>query len=239
IKRRINQHFTSQSPKSKRMQLQVAAVTYEETGSELIALLKESEEIKRVKPVFNRAQRRTIFTHGLFSYEDEHGYINLKVSKVSKSDSPIITFSNLQSAKSFMTRLIEEQQLCQKLTGIYKTNGSCFNYSIKQCLGACVKEEEVQIYNKRVGHVIDHYSFKDENMVIIDRGREIDERSAVLIENGVYKGFGFYNLNYQINTIEVLQSIITPMQHNRDVQHIIQNSIRKNKKLKIMILDKV
>lgn len=239
IKRRINQHFTSQSPKSKRIQLQVAAVTYEETGSELIALLKESEEIKRLKPIYNRAQRRTIFTHGLFSYHDDNGYLNLKVSKVDKSDNPIITFSNLQSAKSFISRLVEEQQLCQKLTGVYKTNGSCFNYSIKQCLGACLNKEETNLYNERVVQVINHYSFTDENMVIIDRGRDVDERSAILIENGVYKGFGFYNLNYQINKLDVLQSLITPMQHNRDTQHIIQNFMRKNKKLKIMILDKV
>ena len=71
-------------------------------------------------------------------------------------------------------------------------------------------------------------------MVIIDRGREIDERSAILIENGVFKGLGFYNLNYQINNLDVLQSIITPMESNRDSQHIIQNYLRKNKRLKIL-----
>ena len=68
IKSRINQHFTGQTPKSKKIQLEVATVTYDETGSELVALLKESEEIKRNKPKFNRALRRTIFTHGLFSF---------------------------------------------------------------------------------------------------------------------------------------------------------------------------
>ena len=71
-------------------------------------------------------------------------------------------------------------------------------------------------------------------MVIIDYGREHDERSAILIENGVYKGFGFYNLNYQINNIDILKSIITSMQHNRDTQHIIQSYLRQNKRLKIL-----
>lgn len=239
IKRRVNQHFTGQNPKSKKMQLLVAAVTYEETGSELVALLKESEEIKRNKPIFNRAQRRTLFSHGLFSFQDDQGYLNLKVAKVNAKDIPITTFSNLQSAKSFMTRLTEEQQLCQKLTGLYKTSGNCFNYSIKQCLGACIQDEPIDTYNQRVNHVINHYGFAKEDIVIIDRGREVDERSAILIENGVYKGFGFYNLNYQINNLDVLQSIITPMQHNRDTQHIIQNFLRKNRKLKVMKLNNV
>ncbi|MDG1314515.1 MAG: exonuclease domain-containing protein, partial [Flavobacteriaceae bacterium] len=73
IKGRINQHFTGQTTKSKKIQLEVATVSFDKTGSELIALLKESEEIKRNKPKFNRALRRTIFTHGLFSFQDSNG----------------------------------------------------------------------------------------------------------------------------------------------------------------------
>ncbi|NNK87275.1 MAG: GIY-YIG nuclease family protein [Flavobacteriaceae bacterium] len=239
IKKRVNQHFTSQSHKSRKIQLQVSAVTYEETGSELIALLKESEEIKRNKPLYNRAQRRTIFTHGLFYFEDDHGYLNLKIAKVGKNDRPVTTFANLQSAKSFMSRVTEEVQLCQKLTGIYKTNSNCFNYTIKLCNGACIMEEPVESYNTRVMQIIEHHSFARDNMVIVDRGRSIDERSAILIENGIYRGFGFYNLNYQITNFEVLQSIITPMQHNRDTQHIIQSYMRRNSRLKVLKLNDV
>ena len=219
--------------------MHVSAVTYEETGSELIALLKESEEIKRNKPIYNRAQRRTIFTHGLFYFEDDHGYINLKISKVGKNDKPVTTFANLQSAKSFMSRITEDMQLCQKLTGTYKTTSNCFNYTIKQCLGACIKEEDANTYNTRVTKIIEHHSFAKENMVIVDRGRSVDERSAILVENGIYRGFGFYNLNYQINNFEILQSIITPMQHNRDTQHIIQSYMRRNSRLKILKLNEV
>lgn len=236
IKNRVNQHFTSTTPKSKKMQLQVVAVTYEATGSELVALLKESEEIKRNKPFFNRAQRRTIFTHGLFSFTDENGYLNLKVAKVNGKEKPITTFANLQSAKSFMSKTIEEHNLCQKLTGQYQTNSNCFNYTIKQCYGACINDEEPELYNERTSKIIHHHSFDNQNMVIVDYGREHDERSAILIENGIYRGFGFYNLNYQINNIEILKSIITPMQHNRDTQHIIQSYLRRNKRLKTIKL---
>jgi DNA polymerase III subunit epsilon len=237
IKNRVNQHFTSINSKSKKMQLQVATVTYEATGSELVALLKESEEIKRNKPIFNRAQRRTIFTYGLFSFQDDNGYLNLKVAKVNGTEEPITTFSNLQSAKSFMSKTIDENNLCQKLSGQYQTQSNCFNYTIKQCFGACINEEDPGVYNERTSKLIRQHNFENQNMVIIDYGREIDERSAILIENGVYKGFGFYNLNYQINNIEILKSIITPMQHNRDSQHIIQSYLRRNKRLKVIKLN--
>ena len=234
IRKRINQHFTSTTHKAKKMQLQVATVTYEACGSELVALLKESEAIKQNKPIYNRALTKTVFTHALYSYKDEKGYLNLKIDKVDGRKKPITTFNNRQSAKNFMFSRVEEYNLCQKLTGLYETKTSCFNYTVKTCEGACIQEESTEIYNKRVQLLIDKNCFTNENIVIIDRGRDVDERTAILIENGVFKGLGFYNLNYQINNIEVLNSIITPMENNKDTQHIIKSYLRKNKKIKIL-----
>jgi DNA polymerase-3 subunit epsilon len=71
-------------------------------------------------------------------------------------------------------------------------------------------------------------------MILIDRGRNSSEHSAVLIENGIYKGYAFYDLNYQITQIEILKNIIIPMQNNRDTRNIIQSYIRKSKTLKII-----
>ena len=82
IKKRINQHFTGVDKKSIKIQSQVFKVTFEETGSELIALLKESEEIKIHKPIFNRAQRKNLFNIALHAEEDKNGYLNLKLQKV-------------------------------------------------------------------------------------------------------------------------------------------------------------
>ncbi|GAA4303265.1 exonuclease domain-containing protein [Aestuariibaculum suncheonense] len=237
IKKRINQHFTNTNRKSKQIQNLVDSVTYETTGSELVALLKESEAIKNIKPKFNRALRRTRFTHALYSFTDNNGYINLKIDVADGRKKPITTFSNRDSGKSFINQAVEAYNLCQKLAGIYKTKSSCFNYDIKSCYGACVGEESPESYNQRVSKLISKNSYANQNMVIIDRGRDVDERSAILIENGVFKGISFFNLNYQINNIEILQSIITPMQNNRDTQHIIQSYLRKNKKLKVVNFD--
>lgn len=237
IKRRINQHFVGENPKSKKIQLEVTAVSYEETGSELLALLKESVEIKHHKPKFNRALRRTIFSHGLFSLKDKNGYLVLKIQKIKGPQKPITTFGNIQSGKSFMNKIVEKYNLCQKLCGLYNTKGSCFAYTIKACSGACVGEETIDTYNAKVQKIIDSYSFKSKSMLIIDKGRNIDERSAVWIENGVLKGFTYYNLNFQISNTDILSTLITPLEHNKDAQHILQSYIRRNKRLKVIPLN--
>jgi DNA polymerase-3 subunit epsilon len=236
IKKRLLQHFTNDNRKSKKIQLEVKSVTFEKTGSELIALLKESEETRQVRPLFNRGVRHILYTHQLTSFVDKNDYINLKIEKTDGRKKAITTFSNYQQAKSALFKIAEEYQLCQKLTGLYDTKKQCFNYTINECNGACINKESAAEYNTRVKAFLEEKSYENQNMLIIDRGREIEERSVILIENGVYKGYGFYNLNFQINNPEILKSIINPMQSNRDAQHIIQSYLRRNKVLKIVNL---
>lgn len=238
IRKRITQHFTGTNSKSKKIQRLVSAVTYEKTGSELVALLKESAEIKKNKPIFNRALRRTIFTHALYSFIDANGYINLKIDKADAKKEPITTFSTRASGKHFMFKVADEYNLCQKLTDLHNTKSSCIKYEVKECSGACVNEELPDDYNKRVQTLIDKYSYQNKNVLLIDKGREIDEKSVILIEDGIFKGIGFFDLNHQINNKEILESLITPMENNRDTQHIIQSYMRRNKRLKVIDMNK-
>jgi DNA polymerase III subunit epsilon len=234
IKKRINQHFTGTTTKSQKIQREVYSVTYEETGSELIALLKESEEIKINKPVYNRAQRKSIFEWALYAEKDSNGYLNLGLQKVDGRKKEITSFTTLQEGKNALFRITEKYHLCQKLTGLYQTNADCFQYKIKECDGACIGKITPEEYNTRVQKLITENSFENKNLVLLDRGRNINERSVVLIENGIYKGYAFYDLNYQVTNIDVLKNIIIPMQNNRDAKTIIQGQIRKSKSLKVI-----
>ena len=234
IKKRINQHFTGTSSKSKKIQREVFAVTYEETGSELIALLKESEEIKINKPIYNRAQRKSIFQYALYVEKDENGYLALKVQKADGRKKEITSFTSIQEGKNMLFKITTEHQLCQKINGLYETKNGCFQLKIKECNGACLGKENPDDYNQRVEEFIKEMKFENNNMVVIDRGRKIDERSAVLIENGIYKGYCFFDLNYQVSNIEILKNIIIPMQNNRDIKTIIQGYLRRNKVMKII-----
>jgi len=116
------------------------------------------------------------------------------------------------------------------------TEGFCFPYKTKECKGAWCNEEDKKEYNQRVQLFIEEYSYKNANKIIIDAGRTHNERSAILIENGVYKGYGFYQINYQITNIDILREIITPMDDNRDTQHLIQSFLRVKRVKKIIPL---
>lgn len=179
-------------------------------------------------------QRKSIFQYALYQHKNEQGYIALTVEKADGRKKEITSFTSLQEGKNALFKLTEKHNLCQKINGLYDTQNGCFQYKIKECNGACLGEENPESYNERVIEFIEENSFENNNMVILDRGRTYDERTAVLIENGIYKGYCFYDLNYQVNNIEILKNIIIPMQHNRDTKTIIQTYLRKHKVYKII-----
>jgi DNA polymerase III subunit epsilon len=234
IRKRVNQHFTGTTSKCKKIQHEAFTVTFELTGSELIALLKECEEIKVNKPIYNRSQKKTIFPWALYPDTDASGYSCLKLQKTDRRKKEITSYASLQEARSAFFRISAQYNMCQKLNGLYQSDKECFQYKIKECDGACIGEIPIAQYNARVSEFIDKTLFDYKSMMIIDRGRTINERSAVLIEDGVYKGYAFYDLNYQINNISILKNILVSMPNNRDTRHIIQKHIQKSRTLKIV-----
>jgi DNA polymerase-3 subunit epsilon len=234
LKKRVNQHFTGQNHKSKKIQAEVFTVTFEETGSELVALLKESEEIKINKPIYNRAQRKSIFAWALYAETTPEGYTALLLKKSDGRKKEITSFTSVLEGKNALFRITEKYELCQKINGLYESKGGCFQYDLKSCKGACLGKEDVESYNARVQEFITKNSFESQSMVILDKGRYLDERSAVLVEHGIYKGYCFYDLNYQISNIDILRSLIVPMQNNRDTKNIIRGYLRRNPRLKVI-----
>lgn len=236
IRKRVLDHLGNKnSRRASEMCDKIAGISFELTGSELIALLKESQEIKSYKPFYNRAQKVSSYPFGLFASKDEFGYTLLKIKKTSEeSRAPLTCFENKDEATTFLTNMVQKNWLCQKLSGLYDTDGACFHYDIRQCNGACIQKEPVKTYNERAEKLIAGLGFSIENQIIIDKGRSATERSVICIEEGKYKGFGFLDITESYLEISDLKDCIKPASDNRDIRQIIYNWMRKNKVEKII-----
>ena len=118
----------------------VCRVEYELTGSELIAMLLESNLIKEHKPIYNRKLRKSLFPFGLYDQQDFDGYLRLKIESTAKKDEePLLQFTSRKDAQSYLEHIAEKLELCQKLCYLYPTQSACFQYTIHQCKGACVQ----------------------------------------------------------------------------------------------------
>ncbi|AUC16607.1 DNA polymerase III subunit epsilon [Tenacibaculum sp. SZ-18] len=229
IKQRVVSHFHDKKKREIEMCLATANITFTETGSELIALLEESAEIKRLFPKFNRAQRRTTTNFGLFSYKDRKGVMHLAWNNVKMISQPIMRFYTVSQARSFVENLCKEFQLCPKYCHLQTNVNSCFHYQIKECKGVCREEEAIEEYNKRVMQAIDSITFKTDNFVITEQGKTSDELSYALVINGVYEGYGYIDKNQQNNsTSEVYFERLKPQKDNQDIRRIINAHVKKN-----------
>ncbi len=240
IKSRVLSHLSNCATKrALEMKNKIAQITYELTGNELVALLLESHEIQKHLPQFNRAQRRTMYNHGLFHYLDSEGYLRLKICKLDDCDGdpPLTTFNSSMSAKNFLFQLCEDYNLCQKLCGQYDTKSSCFQYKIKDCFGACIGEESPDDYNARVEKAIGRYAYKNASFLILGQGRTDDEKSVVWVEHGRYHGFGFVSSEADSNGgIDFLKDAVKPYTENKHVHSIIRSYIDHNPMAEILDL---
>lgn len=227
---RVLSHLNNNlNKKALEMKDAIARVEFELTGNELIALLLESSEIKKRQPLYNRQQRKTFFNYGLYSFIDDKGYKNLKMCKIIDKTFPIYTYSSLQEGRNHLYALTEKFMLCQKLCGLYDTEGACFHHQIHQCNGACLAEEKPEGYNDRVNEALENYHFDQQSFFVINNGREEGEKAIVKVENGKYTGFGYVDEQLYGNDLSCLHECIHVYNDNREVRQIINTYLKKNR----------
>jgi len=235
IKKRVTQHFSMASKSSRRgmlMKESIADISFEETGNELIALLLESDEIKKLKPMYNISQKKTraIPFYGIFQGIDFLGYHTLYCKRLKEGDVPLTTSDSSQRAKEFLYTQIERYYLCLAKCDLHKTGGSCFNHQIGKCNGACAGKETPEEYNRKVAKAVAQFSFNNESFLLVGKGRSIEELSVVCIESGQYRGFGYADAMYEGQDIESLRQCVKHYPHNRDIQTILCRFIKKGYK---------
>ena len=198
IRRRVLEHFAQKDDKGSRLHQQVHSVRYELTGSELVALLHESYEIKRLRPSINRAQRRRYYPFVLHRTVSEEGVYCLEVCRPTPDERArldvVAEYGKLGRAKGALQFVQREFELCGRHVQLERGRPGtpCFHYHLKSCLGVCAGEECVEEYNERVERAVARIKtvFGDD-FFLIDEGRTPEEEAVVLVEDGRYRGYGY------------------------------------------------
>ncbi|WP_417360117.1 exonuclease domain-containing protein [Galbibacter sp.] len=225
IRKRVNKLFISSAAKNRKIQKEVKIVTFDLTGNTLIAELKEYQEIAKNKPRYNPKKKQK-FTHALYVTKGNDSRLNLVLDNFDLNKDSIINFVGYNQAIKVLGEISLEFQLHLNGDGSrdiadHLGNGQEYN-------------EDSKAYNKRVRSAIHKYGISDKSFAIIDAGRAIDEHSVVLFIQGEFNGYGFYELNHQLNNLDILKSIITSMKDSDMARYCIQKYLRKKQNLKII-----
>ena len=237
IKKRISGHFSGEAREWNRSNIrnEIHHITYELTGSELIALIFESQEIRRLWPKYNLAQKHKSEEWGIYDYEDRNGYLRFCVNAVNKGTHPLITFGTKGDAWNFWWEKVKEFELCPKLSGLQLAKGDCFSYQSGSCGGACQGVESVKKYNKRAQKAVDSFYEQGNSMAIIGPGRKHNEQSLVLVENGTYVGFGFFDKQDRVQDFETARSYVKAGKESRMVQNLVNSFLANPRGAEIVV----
>jgi DNA polymerase III subunit epsilon len=230
IKSRVYGHFTYAEYHGKENDLRnsVFSITYELTGNELIALLLESEEIKRKFPKFNNAQKQWDRNFCIFKYLDQKGYIHLAIERYNVKKEVLKVFPDLLAARNFLNEKMHSFQLCGKYCHLQKVKKACYNRDLGLCLGACIDEESTADYNQRVLDAIASFGEEGHSYFIIDKGRQAGEKSAIYVDKGHYLGFGFFDGDWYNGDPLSLVDVIKWRPDTPDVQRILSGYVSRH-----------
>lgn len=156
IRDRVMSHFTSDitAPREMRLSQQVHRIEAIKTTGELGALLKESQLVKELQPLYNRKLRQSRELVAAVLQENSKGYVEMKIAPLEKDDPPdsstvLALYKSRKQAKTSLLTMAKEHQLCHKLMGLESALSACFPYQLGWCKGACIDKEIPARYNLR------------------------------------------------------------------------------------------
>ncbi|WP_136464979.1 exonuclease domain-containing protein [Flagellimonas onchidii] len=228
LKKRVLGHFYDKSTKEIRMCSETASIDFKLSGSELVALLMESAEIKKLFPPYNSAQKRIVKQYAIFEYEDRKGIVHLAYNVIKGIPNPIKVFYNQTDCRAFLEVVCKEFALCPKYCHLQQVNTSCSHHEISSCQGICTSEESVSDYNKKVKAAIQHMKLEQAGIRIIkEKGRDSNENAFVLIDEGMYRGYGFIDIQQSITSLEDIEAHIVPQKNTLETQRIVESMLPK------------
>ncbi|WP_209330750.1 exonuclease domain-containing protein [Lunatimonas salinarum] len=209
IKSRFKGHFSGKAKID--LKTEVHDVSYELTGSEFLALLVETLEIKKHWPKYNRAMKVKSTRWGLFTYLDQGGFIRLGVGKAGGMQESICSFNTHAEAWHFLLAQVKYHALCPKLCGIQKVVGACYDRLEGSCMGACEGAESPELYNERVNAMLEAIRLDEKVILIKEKGRGDEEEAALLFERGLLSAFGYIDKRFAPSQPEQLLELLKPV----------------------------
>lgn len=157
IKTRVASHFMRDHDNVGEFKIaqHVRGISYIETGSELEALLLESQLVKEKLPLYNKQLRRVTKIMIARRRMNDTGYYTVSLEGADPAALPmdqdlVAMYTRRSQARTALEACVKEWNLCPKLLGLEKGKGACFLSQLGRCRGACAGQESAGSYNARV-----------------------------------------------------------------------------------------
>ncbi|MCW2121034.1 exonuclease domain-containing protein [Flavobacterium sp. 7A] len=235
LKKRVASHFSGHkiTPQRQNFLRDIHAISFEVCATELMALLLEGSEIKKLWPVYNKALKRFEPKFGLFEYEARNGYRYLAIAKMAKNQNCIESFSSLYEGILMLQEVSSRFEIDQRFCIYGHTNQGESSSEIK-----ADSLPDLMQHNDKIQIALDYYRANQPSYIIMDKGRTSDEKSCVWIEKGHFYGMGYVPADASITAFLEIKEYLTRYSSNHYFMQVITTFAKKApNKLKLIEID--
>ena len=214
IKQRVTSHFSNNKVNKQKQDFlrSIYNITYKVCGTELMANILESIEIRRLWPTFNYSQKRFEQVFALYVYEDARGYWRLIIDKKKKHLQPIHSFGSLLEGRQLLKTLIDKFELCAKFCFIDMSAGATL---------VQINNELPTEYNIKVNAAISYLESQLPSFVIREDIQDGNEQSCILVEKGKFAGMGNVLKETEFLTTESIKPHMELFPENTYIRNLV------------------
>ena len=223
LKKRVASHFSGHkiTPQRQHFLRDIYGISFEVCATELMALLLECTEIKKLWPTYNTALKRFEPKYGLYEYEARSGYKYLVTGKVSKFQTCIEYFNTIHDGINLLRSLAQQFEIDYRFCKYCTTEGENFKNNDVNDL------PETLSHNEKIENAIDFLLSNRPSFAIIDKGRSSNERSCIWVENGHFYGMGYIPADIGIREPSEIKDYVVPHKSNQYILQLIYNYAQK------------
>lgn len=201
LRDRVGSYFTASSQdansKLSRMMRVVKEISYEETGSELSALLLESRKIKELKPRFNSLERR-YRTYTFLRLDTQSSFPKLDAVREPASDGaeyygPFRSYASVEALIDVLNRSFQLRE-CGSDFSVSPENKPCFYYDIKRCGAPCALLVSKDEYRKEVERLRQFLSTGEDGVLALVEQMMLDAADRLDFEEAQYLKLRLFEL---------------------------------------------
>ena len=232
IKKRVHSHFSGNTNTKSKYHFvkNIFGIDFKVIPNALLVDIIEATEIKKHWPIHNRSLKRITLNYGLFQYTDRNGYERFSCGRCGKHDKPIKSFKSLLELKRFLKEMVEDYDLCPRLSGLQPiSSGKCNYIEDLDCRGACEAKEDSSTYNLRVQQAVEEKVERNTTFVLKEEMAKEAKQAIVLVEKGRYKGYGKVPLSVDLMNVELIKSQLEPAYDDQDMSIIVHAWLKKSK----------
>jgi DNA polymerase-3 subunit epsilon len=214
LAKRVKSHFSNNDGNKRKQDLlrQVHHIRFRLCSSELMALILESQEIRKIWPQFNRSQKKYHHKYGLYTYTDAKGYLQLVIDTRKLHLPAIYTFNALHEGQAYCRKLKEN-------LGMNNINPETESSSLPAA-----------VYNERLLQAIRLFQNNLPSFVLLENDQVLEEgRSAYVMDKGMFYGMGNIKEPGKLpETIEEWKQLINPCADNDYIRGLLIQYAEKN-----------